>query len=246
MKRFVYLLFIFFYLIALVPMAFASDGRKLPEDVKPLISKVIAAYGGEKVVEGITGIHASGDINALMRQDRGSYEFSFKRPRKLRVETKYRRSFETRILSDAIGYRGTDESPLAEVKGQRFLAMVYQYKHVDILYGLLHGSYSINRKEKETLNGRIVEVLHLTDQEGPSMDVYVDVETFYVVKVTGYFVMGVGQATALSSEFSDFRKVSDTVFPFKVTNYAGGQKIAETIMKTYTVNPKIPDASFAP
>ena len=78
------------------------------------------------------------------------------------------------------------------------------------------------------------------------MDVYIDAATYYLVKVTGYFVMGGGQATALSSEFSDFRKVGDTVFPFKLTNYAGGQKIGETIMKTYTVNPTIPDTLFAP
>jgi hypothetical protein len=229
-----------------VQIASASDTHALPEDVKSLVSRVIAAYGGEKVVEGIAGIYAVGDINAFMRQDRGSYELFFKRPRKLRVETKYQRSFETRILNGTSGYRGTDETPLAQVKDHRFLAMVYQYKHVDILYGLLNGFYSISRKGNEDLNGKIVEVLHLIDQEGPPMEVYVDAKTFYIVKVTGFFVVGDGRATTLSSEFTDFKKVADTVFPFKVTNYAGGQKIAETVMKTYTVNPAIPDTIFAP
>jgi len=246
MKRYLNVLLVLFYAFVQVQMTFASDTHDLPEEVKSLVPKIIAAYGGEKVVEGTTAVHAVGDINAIMRRDQGTYDLSFKRPRKLRVDTKYQRSFETRILNGDSGYRGTNETPLVQVKDQRFLAMAYQYKHIDILFGLLHGLYSVNGKGKEDLNGKSVEVLHLSDQEGPPMDVYVDARTGYIVKVTGSFVVGEGRATTLSSEFSDFRKVGDTVFPFKVVNYAGGQKIAETIMKTYVINPAIPDSLFAP
>jgi hypothetical protein len=246
MKRFYCILLVSLYMFVQAQMAFSSDSHNWPEDVRPLITKVIAAYGGEKVIEGATAIHAVGEINAFMRQDRGSYELSFKRPRKLRIETKYQRSFETRILNGNSGYRGTDEAPLEQVKDHRFLAMVYQYKHFDVLYGFMHDLYSISRKGTEDLNGKTVEILHLTDQEGPPMDVYVDAKTFLVVKVTGYIVVADGRSTTLSSEFSDFRNVADTVFPFKATNYASGQKIAETIMKTYRIDPAIPDSIFAP
>ncbi len=246
MKHVFYLFIFFFYISAHTQTAVAADTHGLPEQDKSLIAKIIAAYGGEKVIEGLTSIFAAGDINALMRQDHGSYELSFKRPRKLRVDTKYQRSFETRILNGNNGYRGTDQDPLAQVKDHRFLAMVYQYKHFDILHGFLKDPYSISRKGSEELNGSRVEVLHLLDQEGPPMVVYVDAKTFYIVKVIGYFSVGDGRSTALASEFSDFRKVGDTVFPFKVTSYAGGHKIAETVMKTYTINPAIPDTAFAP
>ncbi|MDH4163112.1 MAG: hypothetical protein OEW15_10540 [Nitrospirota bacterium] len=70
-----------------------------------------------------------------MRQDAGTYELAFKRPRMLRVDTKYGRSLETRILRGRTGYRGTDVVPLVEVTDHRLLAMVYQYKHLDLLYG---------------------------------------------------------------------------------------------------------------
>jgi len=246
MKRVYGILFVFLYLFVHVQMTFASDTHGWPEDISSLIAKTVAAYGGEKVVEGATGMHAAGDINAIMRHDRGSYEISFKRPRKLRVVTKYQRSFETRLLNGTSGYRGTGEVPLTPVTDQRYLAMVYQYKHIDILYGILHDLYSISRKGKEDLNGKRAEVLHLTDQEGPPMDVYVDAATFLIVKVTGYFVVGEGRSTTLTSEFSDFRKVADTVFPYKITNYAGGQKIAETSMQSYRIDPAIPDTIFAP
>jgi hypothetical protein len=246
MKRFLYYLFAFFYLFVQGQMACAIDAHEQSDDANPLITKIIAAYGGKIAVERTTSISAVGNVNAFMRQDSGTYKLLFKRPRKLRVETKYQRSFEKRILIGNTGYRETDETPPAQVKGQRLLAMVYQYKHFDILYGLLSGSYLVSRKGKEDLHGNMVEVLHLADQEGPPMDVYIDDKTFFIVKVTGYVAMPDGRTADLSSEFSDFRKVADTMLPFKVANFAGGQKIAETIMKTYIINPEVPDSVFVP
>jgi hypothetical protein len=70
--------------------------------------------------------------------------------------------------------------------------------------------------------------------------------TISIVKVIGNFSVGDGRSTAPASEFSDFRKAGDTLFPFKVTSYTGGHKIAETVMKTYTINPAFPDTAFAP
>jgi len=78
--------------------------------------------------------------------------------------------------------------------------------------------------------------MHLTADDGPPMDVYVDTETSFVVKVPGILTMSDGRPTTLSSEFCHFRKIGHTVFPFTAINYAGGQKIAETRMKTYRIN----------
>ena len=191
-------------------------------------------------------VSAIGDIEALMRQDRGSYELSFKRPRKLRVDIKYQRSSETRVLDGNTGYRGVNDVSLSEVNGPSLVAMVYQYKHFDLPYGLLFGTYSIKTAGKKDLDGKTVEVIHLSDTEGPPMDLYVDAETFHIVRVTGYFAAADGRTMALSSEFSNFKKVGDAVFPFKVINYAGGQRIAEIIIKSYKINLTIPDHLFAP
>ncbi len=216
------------------------------DDVKSLVSKIVTAYGGKDVLEKLKSVYASGNIEAFMRQDHGTYEVFLKRPRKLRVETKYQNSSETRILNGDAGYREADGLPFSQVKGDSLLAMVYQYKHTDLPYGLLKNAYSIKIKGREDLNGKQVEVLHLTDSEGPPMDIYVDVRTFLIVKVTGYFEMPGGQSTALSAEFSDFRKVDGAVFPFRITNFASGFKIAETEMKTYKINPPMPDSLFKP
>jgi hypothetical protein len=224
----------------------SADTPGAPENIPSLVSKIIAAYGGKDAVEKLKNVHASGDIEAFMRRDHGTYEVYFKRPRKLRVDTKYQGSSETRILNGQMGYRRMDGLPLSQARGGSLLAMVYQYKHFDLPYGLLKGAYSIRTKGKEDLNGRPVEVLHLTDNEGPPMDAYVDTHAFFIVKVTGYFVVAGSRSTALSAEFSDFRKVDGTVFPFRIINYAGGFKIAETTMKTYRINTSMADSLFAP
>ena len=245
-KRVSYTLIFFLILSGLATASPASGASGAQGDIRSLVSRIIAAYGGKEVVGGIRSIYAAGKIEAFMRHDHGTYEVCFKRPRKLRVATEYRRSSEIRILNGDRGYRGTDNGPLSEAGGDSLLAMVYQYKHFDLPYGLMEGSYSVSVKGKEDLlHGKPVEVLHLTDGEGPPMDVYVDTHDFFIVKVTGYFTVG-DRSTALSAEFSDFRKVDGTVFPFRIMNYAGGYKIAETVMRVYRLNPAIPDSLFAP
>lgn len=246
MKTIFHILLVIFFVSVFVQIVFAADISTGPERIQTLVANIIVAYGGKKVIEDTTSVYAVGEIEALMRQDRGSYELSFKRPRKLRVDIKYQKSSETRVLDGNKGYRGTNDLHLSEVNGPSLIAMAYQYKHFDLPYGLLFGAYSITEEGKEDLNGKTVEVIHLTDAEGPPMDVYVDADTFHIVKVTGYFKAGDGRTMALSSEFSDFRKVGDAVFPFKVINYAGGQRTAEMIIKSYKINLAIPDHLFAP
>jgi len=159
----------------------------------------------------------------------------------------YQNCLSTSLLLETLCYQKIYElSGLTPVQDHRFLAMVYQYRHFDLAYGLLTGMYLVRMKEKDHLNGKPVEVIHLTSDDGPPMDVYVDTEPFLIVKVTGYFTVSDGRPTTLSSEFSDFRKVGDMVFPFAVINYAGGQKIAETRMKTYRINPRLEDSLFLP
>jgi len=235
-------------LFVLVPLRFspAADVTVWSEDVQALVAKMIAAGGGERKIEEISELQMSGDITAIMRQDKGSYEVTFKRPRKLRVETKYARSTETRILNGTTGYRGTDTSPLAQVADARYLAMVYQYKHLDLLYGLLHRQYSVGKIETMDMGGMSVMVLHLTDQEGPAMNVAVDASTFLIVKVSGLFPVAGNRMTALASDFSDYREVAGLKLPFRIVNYAGGQKIAETRIRDYLLNPAIQDRVFAP
>lgn len=246
MKRWYFILCVLANVLLPLHLSLAAAPPASPDDVKAIVDKMIDAGGGERVIESMTGLSATGKITAFMRQDQGSYAVLFRRPRKLRVETKYARSAETRILNGTTGYRGTDATPLTQVSDARYLAMVYQYKHLDLLYGLLHRRYSVISTGSADADGRSVMMLHLSDQEGPAMDVAVDTTTFLVVRVSGTFTVAGGRATTLASEFYDFRTVAGAKLPFRIVNYAGGQRIAETVVERYTVNPLLPDALFAP
>jgi hypothetical protein len=77
------------------------------------------------------------------------------------------------------------------------------------------------------------------------MEVFVNAENYRIVKSIGTFTMG-SQSTSLSSEFSDFRNVDGVLFPFRIVNYAGGNRIAEITIARYLVNPTIDDSLFTP
>ncbi|MGC2061550.1 MAG: hypothetical protein WA610_01135 [Thermodesulfovibrionales bacterium] len=213
--------------------------------ITSVINKVIDVYGGKEVLEGIYSLHVKGETEAFMLHDQGTYELYFKRGRKLLVETRYARSTERRILIGNRGYRGTGTLPLEEVFGPRYFAMLYHYKHLDILHDLLMGTYQISSRGRSSVNGRNVEIFRLQDKEGTIMDICIDVQNFQLIKVTGYF-SAENKKIDLSSEFSDFRKVGGSLFPFRVTNYAGGVKIAQTVIDKYYINPDIADSLFEP
>ncbi len=239
-------MFTVLFLLSTPEASFAYGNNHGREGSRSIIKKIISAYGGPNAIRNIKTVHAAGFVAAFMRQDWGSYELYFKRPRKLRVETNYRHSSETRILNGDQGYRGTDQEPLSQVRDYRFFAMLYQCKHFDLPYGLLSGVYRISIKGKALLHGRPVVILHLTDSEGTRMDVCIDAGTSLIVKVTGYISLAGGRTAVLSSEFSRFRKVAGTVFPFRIVYFAEGQKIAEATMNKYLVNAPLPDSLFAP
>ena len=234
-----------FFFISRSENLFAEAAMDETQRIASIINKVIEVYGGRAAIEGIHAIHAKGEIEAFMLNDRGTYELYFKRGRKLRVETKYSRSWELRILNGDKGYKASESLPVEEAFGPRYLAMVYHYKHLDILHDLVKGTYQIRSAGRSSLNGTAVEVFHLNDKEGGVLDIFVDERNSLIVKVTGYFSAD-NKSTYLSAEFSDFKSVGGSLFPFRITNYAGGMKIAQTVIDKYLINPEIADSMFEP
>jgi hypothetical protein len=213
--------------------------------INTLIQNVMTAYGGKTAVENAKSVYASGTIRAFAFNDRGTYVRYFKRYRKLRVDIKYTRSSELRILNGKRAYESIDGAPLSMVTGDRYQAMEYQYRQLDLPYGLLRNPDEISYEGKAYLKGVAVEILSINNTEGPPMKVYIDAKTFQIIKVSGYF--SVSRSTmALSAEFADFKKVDGTIFPFTIINYADGQKIAETSIRDYRINPEIGDSLFSP
>ena len=221
------------------------------EDVKPalrktsIITDVIAAYGGEEALAKIRTVYTKGSIQTLMRDEKGISTRYFKRPRKLRAELFYTRASETRIVNGFQGWRGSDSVSLREVHGPPYLAMAYQFKYLDLPFGFLDKGYKITYLGGEALHGVPVEVLQLVDDEGPTMRVYVDSVTHLITRVVGTFGAGQG-TTELAAEFSDYRTVEGIKVPFRVVNFSGTNKIAETLVVEVRFNRDMPDSLFQP
>lgn len=220
--------------------ALAADG-----DAQRTVENLILAHGGAQAIERAAAMQAEGDIDAFLRGGKGSYRRWLERPRRLRVETVYPRESETRILDGAQVWRGSGGQPPRAVSGQGHLAVVYQYKQLDLPYGLLKGEYQVHYAGHEALEDRDTEVLELADAEGPPMRVHVDAQTHLIVRVAGTFTHG-GMSIALGIDFADYRPVDGLSLPHRMRNHAGGQVVSETVIHRYVINPPSDPARFRP
>jgi hypothetical protein len=229
-------------MFALGPPHSTSFGEeKGDEKLSALLDRVAGAYGGLEALGRVRSVYARGRTTAFMRGDVGTYVRYMQRDGRLRVDITYTVFSERRILDGEKGMRGPGGSPLVEVTGARYGAMLYQYRSLDLPHGLLSGAYKVRREGREELGGVPVEVLGLEGGKGSPMKAYIDAEKGFVLKTTGFFTVN-GRTTSLSAEFSDFRAVDGTFMPFRVANYAGGTRIGETTIEEYRINPRFGDA----
>jgi len=223
----------------------AEETSPAARRVQAIASEVVHAYGGKAVLEKNGSLTAQGVIESPLYEGPAEYSFFIRRDRRLRVEIRSGNSLEVRILNGEHGYYRTTDSPLTEVSGPRFLSMVYQFKELTMPYQLMTEAFTITDGGRSSVQGAPVLILKLRDKEGPPMTLYIDMKNHRIIKDSGAFLMN-GVETDLSSEFHDFRKVDGRLLPFRVVNYAGGQKVGEIRIREYQVNPKLPDSLFVP
>ncbi len=209
-----------------------------------ITNRIIEAYGGKELLAKVKAVSAEGRIIALIRRDEGTYRRYLCRDGRLFVDIAYSRSDERRILDGTRGYRG-DGGRVEEVFGPRYLAMLYQYNELNLPYGFIDDVYQVTELPTETLNGADVRALRVTDRGGHELKLLINATNYQIVKSTGVFVIG-DQSMSLSTENSDFRFVDGILFPFRIVNYAGGQKISEITMTRYLINPPFDDSLFKP
>lgn len=233
-----------FRLLALAGMmtVLALSGcRKDPANA--WVARVVSAYGGEKALRGVESVVYRGEIEATMRRDRGREVIYFQRPGRLRVNLRYGRSLEERVLNGSRGWRNSGEG-FQEVQGPPLEAMVFQYRHLDLPLGLIDGSYRVSFREINR-NGKRYPLLSLDGSGGPPMEVTIDPDTGLILHVAGIFQVG-GATTRLEVDYGDYRPVAGVMLPHRIVNYAGGMEIARTVFGQVEVNKKLNSEIFSP
>lgn len=239
------------FFAALLAVAGCHDGaaKKEPvsggqDQIKELVGKIIDAYGGPQVVEGIASLSAQGVVEApALYRGEAKYVSYLERNRKLRVEMQSQGFLELRVLNRRRSYYKANGFPLIEVRGARYLAMVYQFKELTMPYLLLKGHFEITDEGRSELSGTPVAVLGLRDKEGPPMKIYIDLKQYLIVKDSAVFTLN-GASSRLSSEFQDFRYVDKMPLPFKIVSSADGRKTGETVIQGYQLNPPLGNGLF--
>ncbi|HEY3347997.1 MAG TPA: hypothetical protein VGK71_10310 [Nitrospirota bacterium] len=216
-----------------------------------MVGRIVKAYGGRDAIVNAHSVLAIGTIVDQFRSDSGRYaRFFIRDGRKLRVETQLARSSEIRMLDGKRGWRGP-VGQVVEVTGPPFLAMLYQYKQLDLPYGLMTGQYKIKSLGEEKIEGSPAKVLELNDSEGPTIKIWVSENTSLIVEAEGIITMPgggkTGPVTSLRAGFSDFRKTGGVMMPYKITNYgSGGTFIGETTITKVLFDQPVADNVFHP
>ena len=210
-----------------------------------VIAKIMDAYGGRDVVEKIQAVCARGRIKAFAFNDaEGTYSYCVAKDRKLRVDIDYKTFAEHRVLNGGTAYVQTgDGSTQKLTEGANYLSVVYQYEQLNLPRTLLEQGNRIVYTGRELLGDKPVDVLTLKADNSQPMKIFVDAENGLITKTSTAFQSG-GMPMELSANFSDFRKVGNTIFPFRFVNFAGGNKIAETLIQDYELNPPLADKTF--
>ena len=240
--------YIVHFLLSLLLFSCAGERVYLHSGLGPdedrIVENIVTAHGGRARLKEISSVTAEGRIGRYLAKDEGSYSRVLQRPGRLRVDITYPGSRELRILNGEKGYRGAEGRP-TEVTGAQLLSMVYQYDALDLPFGFVDGTLDIAGLVRNGSAGPDTYGITCWDRAGNRMDVVVDSRSNRITRSSATFAIG-GAETTLSAEFGDYRMVDGVLLPFRITNYAGGMRISETIITRYELNAKLPETLFAP
>jgi len=218
---------------------YAYEGR-----LQKTVDNVLDAYGGRQALLEIRTISAHGRIDDLLRKTSGGYARTMRRPGQLRIDILPERGGEVRILSHDRGLQGSGQQ-LREANPLSLSSMRYQYGYLDLPMSLADGSAQATHQGLEERYGRPMEILSVALPQAPQLKVYIDFETHRIRRVEAEFSMGDLGSSVLGTEYDDFRIVDGVVFPFRLDNFAGGNRISIISIVRLTVNQPLPEGVFA-
>jgi hypothetical protein len=135
-------------------------------DPRPLIDRVVLAYGGKAALEGVHGYRVDGHVVTAQGEKREAPTIRlFQRPGKLRVENRYGEGTELRIVSGEHGWRGKGDSG-ADATGPMLDAMTLQAVRADLPWFLLQHASEARVIETTTEEGRTMSVIEVPIERG--------------------------------------------------------------------------------
>jgi hypothetical protein len=229
--------------ISLAPLAALALAVSSPDpSIAALVERVVEAYGGTAalgkfpvmVEEGVVAAHESKDVGRILR--------IYERPRRLRVTIQYPGSgAEQRILDGARGWRDG-----REVTGTpAHAAMALQAARLELPLSLRAGEQRLVDEGLVERDGAKLRALTLPLGDGLAITAEIDPGTGQILRVVARMPGGVGSLEFVTA-YSDFRKVSGVLVPFREENFVQGRHSGTTEILTAEFLVEAPTGAFRP
>lgn len=218
-------------------------------DLGELLFKVEAAYGGAGAVAAMSSYHAEGVTRSAMGGGEGRIARDYQAPDRLKVVIDYADRSELRLINGEAAWRG-DRAGVRAVEGPMRASMEYQLLRSDLPGALLRYRDRLEDGGVVEHEGGSHQLLVLRWSSLVEMKYWVDSASFLVTHVESAVNMG-AHSVVFATALDDFRKVDGGLFPFKETNYASGQHVADTQLEKVelapaTLGPFTPEQPVAP
>lgn len=217
------------------------------QTAEELIEKSIQAQGGREKIEAVKSARMTGKM-AMGQGMEAPMVIETVEPNKVRVEMTFQGMTMIQAYDGKSGWQvqpfmgKTEPEPMNE---QDLKAMEDQAEDRELLTKYKEKGHTVELVGKEDLEGSPVYKLKLTKKSGDVLNLYLDAETYLLVKQTGKTKMQ-GQEMETETSLSDYKEVAGVLFPHsiqtKVPSMPGGV-MAMTFTKIEP-NPDIPASRF--
>ncbi len=97
---------------------------------------------------------------------------------------------------------------------------------------------------REKLQRRDCHVLEQSFSDGYESTLYVDTESYLLIKAKATDVDPTGAEAEIQTYYSDYREVEGVSIPYKVSVYQDGQESVQVILTDVVFNSALPDSLF--
>jgi hypothetical protein len=231
----------------LLALALAATPAAAPADpavvaLVALVEKVIDAYGGKAALEKFPVMVQEGEVTAHHASDVGRLLRIHEKPRRLRVTIAYPGGpAEQRILDGARAWRDG-----REVSGTPpHVAMMLQSARMELPVSLLANLERLIDEGTVEREGRKLRALTLLLGDGLALTAEIDPGSGRILRAVARMPGGVGNLEFVTA-YSEFRKVSGVLVPFREENFVQGRHSGTTEIRTVEFLAEAPTGVFRP
>ena len=212
-----------------------------------LIEKSIQAQGGREKIEAVKSARMTGKMTMGQGME-APIVIETIDPNKFRLEMTFQGMTMIQAYDGKTGWQvqpfmGKTEPEAMNEQEQK--AMEKQLENMDLLTKYKEKGHTVELVGKEELEGSPVYKLKLTKKSGEVSNLYLDAETYLLVKQTGKTQMQ-GQEIDTETILSDYKEVGGVLYPYsiqnKVPSMPGG--VMTMTFEKIEPNPDIPASRF--